>query len=98
MTFQAEHAAEFLDLFNRSKHQIRLFPGCQHLELLQDVGAPHIFYTYSYWENETALEKYRQSDLFKQVWSETKALFADKPQAFSVIRKEIVQKHSNEQT
>jgi quinol monooxygenase YgiN len=91
MTFQAELVGDFLQLFNHIKHQIRTFPGCQHLELLQDFAVPHIFYTYSYWVNEIALENYRQSDLFKKVWAETKVLFADKPQAFSAIRKETVQ-------
>jgi len=30
------------------------------------------------------LEAYRQSELFKNVWSKTKPLFNDKPQAWSV--------------
>ncbi len=95
MTFQDEFVGDFLQLFNLSKRQIRIFPGCHHLELLQDLTAPHIFYTYSYWENETALENYKQSELFKRVWAETKLLFADKPQAFSATRRETVQGNLN---
>lgn len=39
--------------------------------------------TYSHWENEQALDQYLDSELFKTVWSFTKALFSEKPQVFS---------------
>lgn len=86
MTFQTDKTDDFLQIFNESKHLIRHFEGCTHLELLQDFSQKNIFYTYSYWEAPLFLEKYRQSTLFEEVWSKTKKLFADKPQAFSVNR------------
>ena len=39
--------------------------------------------TYSHWESESALNQYRDSELFKSVWAFTKTLFSDKPVAFS---------------
>ena len=48
--------------------------------------------TYSHWESEEALNKYRDSELFKSVWSFTKALFAEKPQAFSTKKLQEVAK------
>jgi len=48
-------------------------------------------YTYSIWENEEALEVYRQSELFQNVWSQTKVLFQGKPQAFSLDRLTVVE-------
>src|SRR5688500_2956584 len=90
MTFQTDQVQMFLDLFNQTKQSIRNFPGCQHLELLQDTDAPQIFYTYSYWDTQEALEMYRQSTLFKSVWSKTKVLFAERPQAFSGRKIETV--------
>ncbi|TAH22205.1 MAG: antibiotic biosynthesis monooxygenase [Cytophagales bacterium] len=83
MTFQDEKVADFLRIFESSKDKIRHFEGCSHLELLRDLDYPHVFSTYSHWENEQALEKYRQSELFRNTWAATKILFADKPLAFS---------------
>ncbi len=90
MTFEKDKVAQFLELFNSSKHLIRNFEGCTHLELLNDLDAPHIYFTYSYWESPINLEHYRQSELFKTVWSKTKVLFSDKAEAWSVEQKVIL--------
>lgn len=83
MTFQEDKVQDFLDNFKANKEKIRNFPGCHYLELWQDKNFKNIFMTYSYWESEEALNQYRDSELFKSVWSYTKTLFADKPVAFS---------------
>ncbi|HSF54791.1 MAG TPA: antibiotic biosynthesis monooxygenase family protein [Algoriphagus sp.] len=83
MTFRPEAVEEFLENFEANKDSIRNFPGCKHLELWQDHNSKNIFITYSYWETEEALDQYRDSELFKSVWSFTKALFSEKPIAFS---------------
>lgn len=83
MTFQQESVPAFLENFEKNKSAIRSFPGCQHLELWQDQNSENIFLTYSHWESEESLNQYRDSELFKSVWGFTKALFAEKPQAFS---------------
>ena len=83
MTFKPEEVSAFLENFEANKSSIRNFPGCQHLELWQDENQKNIFMTYSHWENEEFLNQYRDSELFKTVWSFTKALFSEKPQAFS---------------
>jgi quinol monooxygenase YgiN len=85
MTFKPEKVPEFQDIFNRSKKQIRNFPGCQHLELHGDYTHGNIFATYSIWQDQNALDNYRNSDLFKQVWSQTKVLFEKNPIAFSSL-------------
>ncbi len=86
MRFHAEKITDFLANFESVKQNIRNFEGNQFLELYQDKNDPCIFFTYSYWENEAALEKYRNSILFNEVWSYTKTLFSDKPEAWSVDR------------
>lgn len=83
MTFRPEEVQHFLDNFEANKEKIRNFPGCRHLELWQDENQKNIFMTYSHWDAEEALNQYRDSELFKSVWSYTKTLFADKPSAFS---------------
>ncbi len=83
MTFQADQVEAFLDNFEVHKKSIRNFPGCQHLELWRDENQKNIFTTYSKWESEEHLNQYRDSELFKSVWKFTKALFEEKPMAFS---------------
>jgi heme-degrading monooxygenase HmoA len=84
MTFIPEKVEEFLGVFHASKQLIRNMPGCNHLELLNDIKTSNIFFTYSYWDSENDLNNYRDSELFKEVWSKTKVLFNDKPEAWSV--------------
>jgi quinol monooxygenase YgiN len=84
MTFQKEKTEEFLRIFAQSKEQIRQFPGCHQLELHQERSEGVIFFTYSYWESEESLNRYRESALFRQTWSQTKKLFSQKPQAWSL--------------
>lgn len=86
LRFHEEHIDAFLNNFEEVKHLIRNFEGNQFLELYQDKNDQRIFFTYSYWDNEEDLENYRNSELFKGVWSFTKKLFSDKPEAWSVDR------------
>ncbi|MEJ2004162.1 MAG: antibiotic biosynthesis monooxygenase [Cyclobacteriaceae bacterium] len=90
MTFREESVEDFLHIFNKSKSQIRNFPGCIHLELHRDASNPRIFCTYSHWETQKDLDAYRNSELFGKVWPATKALFDAKPMAFSNIREQII--------
>ena len=90
MTFEPSKVDVFLAVFEKSKEKIRTMKGCSHLELLQDYNLPNSFSTYSYWENEEALNSYRNSDLFKEVWARTKILFSEKPIAFSLKQHTLV--------
>lgn len=84
MTFRADEMDTFLEVFKKSKDLIRGFEGCQYLELLREKKDGAIFFTYSKWDNEESLNKYRHSDLFATTWAQTKILFDDKPQAWTV--------------
>ena len=84
MSFEEHEIDNFLSIFEQSKTRIRGFKGCDFLELYRDKNQTNIFFTYSYWKSETDLENYRQSELFKTVWSKTKVLFNAKPEAWSV--------------
>lgn len=87
MTFKTENIADFEGLFEQNKDKIRAFEGCHFLELYQDLNQEDIFFTYSYWEAPNFLEAYRKSELFQEVWSKTKLLFSEKPEAWSVTKK-----------
>ena len=84
MSFHEDKITNFLDNFDVIKEKIRNAPGNRLLELYQDKTDNCIFFTYSYWESEQDLENYRNSELFFEIWSETKKLFNKKPEAWSV--------------
>ncbi|MEW4925410.1 antibiotic biosynthesis monooxygenase family protein [Algibacter sp. 2305UL17-15] len=91
MSFEEHNINEFLTIFETNKMFIRGFEGCRLLELYRDKNETNIFFTYSYWNSEADLEHYRQSQLFKTVWSKTKQLFNAKPQAWSVDKLETLE-------
>jgi heme-degrading monooxygenase HmoA len=84
MTFQPEKVDAFLTNFDKNKTSIRAFKGCNKLELLKQKDRSDVYFTYSWWDDESALNDYRHSDLFAGVWKTTKTFFADKPEAWSL--------------
>ena len=86
MTFHPDAVDAFMDHFDRAAPLIRSFPGCEHLELWRDLHAPYCCTTYSHWADQDALDAYRQSDLFRETWTEVKPLFAARPEARSYAR------------
>lgn len=83
MTFTPDNVALFLHFIDHKKKEIAAFEGCLSLEILQDRHLPYICFTYSIWKDETALENYRNSDLFAETWKKTKTWFGAKPEAWS---------------
>lgn len=84
MTFRMECIPDFIMIFENAQAIILGFDGCQVVQALQDVDDPRVFFTYSIWNNESALNAYRNSKEFSEIWTKTKALFADKPMAWSL--------------
>ncbi len=85
MTFREELTGDFLKLFMERREKIRNFPGCQHLELWKDPSDPRVYITFSKWEGQEFLDQYRKSKLFKETWTRTRALFEERPVAFSGV-------------
>lgn len=83
MTFHPEKIDEFVAIYRKYRTFIKNAEGCTHVELLQDQHKKNTFFTYSHWENESFLEKYKNSTIFGEVWPQTKALFSEKPKAWS---------------
>lgn len=84
MVFKTDQVAAFKTLFEEHKSDIRAVKGCHRLELLQDQNQQNVFFTYSWWEEENNLIDYKNSELFGKVWPATKALFLDKPEAWTL--------------
>jgi heme-degrading monooxygenase HmoA len=85
MTFDPVKVDEFIQVFNNSKSQIASFPGNHGLKLLQDANEKNVYYTYSLWQDDDSLQRYRKSELFKTTWAATRALFIERPQAWSTL-------------
>ncbi len=75
---KSDKIADFQAIFKESKHNILEREGCFSVELLRCGDPDNIFFTFSVWESEEALNAYRKSELFGKVWPKTKACF-DKP-------------------
>jgi len=83
LTFKPEHITEFKEFVKTAQVEIRKTEGCSHLNILQDIKSPNIFFTYSHWQDEVALNNYRKSEFFRVIWPKTKQWFDAKPEAWS---------------
>ena len=84
MTFKQEEVSSFVNVFYRNCEKIKSFKGCSAVKLLKDVNSDDVYFTYSHWNSEADLNNYRNSEFFKSVWIKTKALFSEKPEAWSL--------------
>jgi quinol monooxygenase YgiN len=84
MRFKDDKVTDFVTHFNSVREKVRNQQGCRSLLLYQDKNDSNTFFTYSTWEDESDLERYRKSDFFNEIWQETKQLFDGKPMAWSV--------------
>lgn len=83
LTFRESEVDNFKQILENSKEKIRAFPGVLHLQMLQSINNPCVFFTYSHWKTAQDLESYKHSELFKTTWAKTKPLFSAKPEAWS---------------
>ncbi|ACF14489.1 Antibiotic biosynthesis monooxygenase [Chloroherpeton thalassium ATCC 35110] len=89
MSFQPQESTRFLSLYKQVHPKILSFPGCVSVELLHEVHDEHAYTTYSLWQNNDALEAYRQSDFFKATWTEVRKMLRSKTLAISYRKVEI---------
>ncbi len=81
--FQEGQRDLFLSIFNETKMKVATFEGCHGIRLLNDIKNPDVFFTYSLWKNESCLENYRKSPLFKTIWASIKPSFEEAAEAWS---------------
>ena len=87
MSFREDAIEEFVAMFNEARPTILSFPGCTSIDLLQDSKRLHVFFTYSHWDSEEELDRYRFSEFFRDIWGKTKVLFDDLPQVWSLVKR-----------
>lgn len=90
LEFEKEKAEDFVSLWEEVKEKVRNQPGCRRLELLRDISEEYVFFTYSYWDAQEDLDRYRHSAFFGETWRRTKALFGGRPMAWSVRSVEVL--------
>ncbi len=83
LSLHAEYISNFKTIFEENKQKIISQKGCTHFEMLKDIKYVNFIFTYSCWDSEEDLNNYRNSELFKDVWSKTKILFNNKPEVWS---------------
>jgi quinol monooxygenase YgiN len=84
MHFRTEEIETFLAIFNANRDAIRNFSGCTYMDLMRDLQSASTLVTISHWQSPDDLEQYRQSPLFRSVWTRVKPLFARRPEAFTI--------------
>jgi quinol monooxygenase YgiN len=89
LTFMPDRVNEFLEIFRDSVALIRSSEGCRGVRLMRDADSPNVFFTISLWESAGHLERYRDSELFRDTWAHTKVLFAAPPLAHSTFDTEL---------
>lgn len=85
LEFHPEKVGEFVAFFTKNREVISSFPGCLSLDIYKDAALENVYYTFSIWESEAALEAYRDSDTFNLLWSYAKQRFSGKPLAYSLV-------------
>ena len=83
LSFQPNRITDFKSFFDKIKLRVNDFEGCKGMQLLQDCKNPSVFFTYSLWESEEDLDRYRSSETFGEVWSQIKPWFKDSPEAWT---------------
>ena len=83
LSIDPKHKKKFTALFLVNRNKITAFNACYSVELLADMNDESIFSTYSKWESTTAIEAYRNSTTFREIWDNVKPLFNDKALAWS---------------
>jgi quinol monooxygenase YgiN len=89
MQFTPDSKATFIDIFYKKQPFIEGFEGCHSVDLMEDEADDMVLYTFSKWDENESLQKYRNSEMFIKTWKQVKPLFASKAQTFSLLKHEV---------
>lgn len=78
-----EEAETFKSYFATVCDIIRSQEGCNSLQAWQDIHQPAVFFTYSIWNGEEDLNRYRDSAFFLKFWKTVKPWFAAKAEVWT---------------
>lgn len=86
LSIHPEKLANAKQLLIEVAPKVRGMKGCSFLEILDDIHDVSRFTTYSYWESEEDLNRYRDSETFLVFWKAIKPNFKAKARAWSSER------------
>ncbi|WP_236978647.1 antibiotic biosynthesis monooxygenase [Membranihabitans maritimus] len=83
--FHGEYSSTFVDKFEEYKPKLLEHEGCLGVKLYNECNAVGDFVTISTWSNQKYLDIYRESQLFRTMWSSIKPYFRKEAKAISTI-------------
>lgn len=89
MVFKEDKIDDFIKLFYNKQALIEANEGCKKVWLMTDSRNKYAMATWSLWESEDHLNKYRHSEMFEDTWKTVKPMFAEKAKAYSLIKHEL---------
>ncbi|MBK9255545.1 MAG: antibiotic biosynthesis monooxygenase [Saprospiraceae bacterium] len=92
MKFREDKIQDFIEIFEKSKPVILEMEGCHEVELWKDNQDESTMFTISKWDSISDLNNYRNTDFFISTWKQTKSLFFEKAEAWSL--EEIISNHT----
>jgi quinol monooxygenase YgiN len=84
LPLKPQMGSAFEAIFIEKNKGIIQFDGCISVEMWRDIKEPDTYWTVSEWVSEEALNNYRASDFFGDVWPKVKTMLAEKAQAWSL--------------
>lgn len=86
LSLQPDKLVQSKILLEEVAPKVRAMKGCSFLEILDDIHDESRFTTYSYWDSEEDLNRYRDSETFVNFWKALKPNFKAKARAWSSER------------
>jgi quinol monooxygenase YgiN len=85
LSFEEDKRQDFTKVFKKHQQSMKEnFSECISLEAFEDKKQPGLFFTFSVWQEPASLEKYRDSEYFREIWGTIKPWFNEKAQAWSL--------------
>ncbi|WP_235297269.1 putative quinol monooxygenase [Portibacter marinus] len=84
LTFREEHRQDFKEIFQEHRQKMLENEICSSLEVLEDIKEKGLFFTISTWDSEDALQQYRSSSYFEDIWGKVKPWFKARAEAWSL--------------
>jgi quinol monooxygenase YgiN len=84
LSIQPHMVESFMKIFHENKMTILNAQGLNNLDLFADQNDGTIMFTISHWENEECIQMYRDSEYFRNLWSQLKPLFNNKAEAWTL--------------
>lgn len=88
LTVKPEAIEAFTTHYSIFKDYVLSQEGCHSLHLSQTTDGPsNVYYTFSIWGSEAALDAYRHTEKFKtEIWPSLKACFQERAEAASFVK------------